>query len=366
MQIFYPDLYPIHTIEDKVSPNRIHHFSREIIREHCMTRIQWETSSLRVSRVLHRELHLDDWCILLLESSRSGWRRWTAYPSTYSFIISTYWFTWCLHLGYQWIHLYLHWQSNQWSFRAECIQCFDILSFTIGLSKQNETDRCLCNTVYFLSFQYTLPEFENPLSMKIHNFLSYLIQSRAHGVAIHIMRYESISLLTVQCWSVVCFYLGRTHLIDICLLVISLMTNLNRPCHTWNSSVLFANRLLNEYSCVCAFVIYYSVFLFSSLIPSISLPLSRLVFSLFFFFIRAGRQAWKLRRQNWRTHSIVSFCMYSPDLNKRNSSICLKGYFFAHVRHDLPLIIGWCLWSTVLQNPSIFWENFHMVLRLFL
>lgn len=56
MQIFYPDLYPIHTIEDKVSLNRIHHFSREIIAERCMSRIQ----SRRVSLVLHRESQLDD------------------------------------------------------------------------------------------------------------------------------------------------------------------------------------------------------------------------------------------------------------------------------------------------------------------
>ncbi|CAF3116455.1 unnamed protein product, partial [Rotaria socialis] len=34
---------------------------------------------------------------------------------------------------------------------------------------------------------YSLPDLENQLSSKIHNFLTYLIQSRPNGTAIHIM-----------------------------------------------------------------------------------------------------------------------------------------------------------------------------------
>ncbi|CAF4435755.1 unnamed protein product, partial [Rotaria sp. Silwood2] len=38
---------------------------------------------------------------------------------------------------------------------------------------------------------YSLPDLDNPLSSKIHNFLTYLIQSRPNGTAIHIMREDS-------------------------------------------------------------------------------------------------------------------------------------------------------------------------------
>ena len=79
--------------------------------------------------------------------------------------------------------------------------------------------------------------------MKIHNFLSYLIQSRPHGVAIHIMRYVDMYLGIFYSSSL---FIEKIRRIDIYLLGILLMINQNRRCPMWNFYVIFANRLLNE------------------------------------------------------------------------------------------------------------------------
>lgn len=104
MQIFYPDLYPIHTIEEKVGQTN----EKEVRRTHPAA---------------------------CLESNHSRRWRWITYSSTFSSLISTYWFSWCLYTGYQRVHLHLHWQSDKWPFRAKCFQRRDFLGFTTRFSK---------------------------------------------------------------------------------------------------------------------------------------------------------------------------------------------------------------------------------------
>ncbi|UJR31552.1 hypothetical protein I4U23_019039 [Adineta vaga] len=122
LQIFYPDLYPIHTIEDK----------SQIIQD--------GEDELHIPQRVHLSFrHIDSHGAYILDAS-------------------------------EYIYIYIgkaisdHFVQNVFN-----VQTFSALPFD----------------------SYSLPEFENPLSMKIHNFLSYLIQSRPHGVAIHIMREDS-------------------------------------------------------------------------------------------------------------------------------------------------------------------------------
>ncbi|CAF1303782.1 unnamed protein product [Adineta ricciae] len=122
MQIFYPDLYPIHTIEDK----------SQIVQD--------GEDELHIPQRVHLSFrHIDSHGAYILDTS-------------------------------EYIYIYIgkaisdHFVQNVFN-----VPTFSALPFD----------------------SYSLPELENPLSMKIHNFLSYLIQSRPHGVAIHIMREDS-------------------------------------------------------------------------------------------------------------------------------------------------------------------------------
>ncbi|CAF3998728.1 unnamed protein product, partial [Rotaria sordida] len=122
MQILYPDLYPIHTIEDK----------SQIIQDG------------------EDELHI---------------------PQR-------------VHLSYQ----------NIDSHGAYILDTSEYIYVYIGKAISDHFVQNVFNLGTFSALpldSYSLPELENPLSMKIHNFLSYLIQSRPHGVALHIMREDS-------------------------------------------------------------------------------------------------------------------------------------------------------------------------------
>ncbi|CAF0997730.1 unnamed protein product [Rotaria sordida] len=122
MQILYPDLYPIHTIEDK----------SQIIQDG------------------EDELHI---------------------PQR-------------VHLSYQ----------NIDSHGAYILDTSEYIYVYIGKAISDHFVQNVFNLGTFSALpldSYSLPELENPLSMKIHNFLSYLIQSRPHGIALHIMREDS-------------------------------------------------------------------------------------------------------------------------------------------------------------------------------
>ncbi|CAF3246703.1 unnamed protein product [Rotaria socialis] len=122
IQILYPDLYPIHTIEDK----------SQIIQD--------GEDELHIPQRVHLSYqNIDSHGAYILDSSE---------------------------------HIYVY----------------------IGKAISDHFVQNVFNVETFSALpldSYSLPELENPLSMKIHNFLSYLIQSRPHGVAIHIMREDS-------------------------------------------------------------------------------------------------------------------------------------------------------------------------------
>ncbi|CAF1187664.1 unnamed protein product [Rotaria sp. Silwood1] len=122
MQIFYPDLYPIHTIEEKSQV------------------VQDGEDELHVpERVQLSFQYIDSHGAYILDTS-------------------------------EYIYIYIgkaisdHFVQNVFN-----VQTFSALPFD----------------------SYSLPDLDNPLSSKIHNFLTYLIQSRPHGTAIHIMREDS-------------------------------------------------------------------------------------------------------------------------------------------------------------------------------
>ncbi|UJR15134.1 hypothetical protein I4U23_002099 [Adineta vaga] len=122
IQMFYPDLYPIHTIEDK---SRI---------------IQDGEDQLYVpARVQLSFQHIDAHGVYILDTS-------------------------------------------------ECIYMY------VGRAISDHFVQNVFNQPTFsvLPFDsYSLPELDNPLSIKIHNFLTYLIQNRSNGVAVHIIREDS-------------------------------------------------------------------------------------------------------------------------------------------------------------------------------
>ncbi|CAF3954917.1 unnamed protein product [Rotaria sordida] len=122
MQIFYPDLYPIHTIEDK----------SQIVQDG------------------EDELHVPE----------------------------------RVHLSFQYI------DSNG----AYLLDTSEYIYIYIGKSISDHFVQNVFNVQTFSALpfdSYSLPDLDNPLSSKIHNFLTYLIQSRPHGTAIHIMREDS-------------------------------------------------------------------------------------------------------------------------------------------------------------------------------
>ncbi|CAF1127607.1 unnamed protein product [Adineta steineri] len=122
MQIFYPDLYPIHTIED----------TSQVVRD-------GDDELYIPARVQLSFQHIDSHGAYILDAS-------------------------------EYIYVFIgkaisdHFVQNVFN-----LQTFSALPFD----------------------SYTLPAMDNSLSIKIHNFLTYLIQSRSHGVAVHIMREDS-------------------------------------------------------------------------------------------------------------------------------------------------------------------------------
>ncbi|CAF0744717.1 unnamed protein product [Didymodactylos carnosus] len=133
-QIFYPDLYPIHTIEDK---NHV---------------IQDGEDEVHIPQRVHLSFqHIDSHGAYIMDAC-------------------------------EYIYIYIgkaisdHFVQNVFN-----VQTFSSL----------------------LSDSYSLPELDNSLSVKIQNFLSYLIQDRPHGVAIHILREDSPNR-----------YLFTRHLVD--------------------------------------------------------------------------------------------------------------------------------------------------------
>ncbi|CAF1266761.1 unnamed protein product [Rotaria magnacalcarata] len=122
MQIFYPDLYPIHTIEER--SQIIQDGDEEL---HVPERIQLSYQ------------HIDSHGAYILDTS-------------------------------EYIYIYIGKAvSDQFVQSVFNVQTFSALPFD----------------------SYLLPDLENQLSSKIHNFLTYLIQSRPNGTAIHIMREDS-------------------------------------------------------------------------------------------------------------------------------------------------------------------------------
>jgi hypothetical protein len=87
--------------------------------------------------------------------------------------------------------------------------------------------------------------------------LTYLIQSRPHGVAIHIMR---LILFVFYFLYYDFVFVEKIHLIDIYLHDILWMIEPNHQWLMWSFYVIFENRLPNEF--VFSYI-YYSFFLLS-------------------------------------------------------------------------------------------------------